>query len=260
MRGLKLRTLRMFSAAAAVAVGMAFAEVSDCALAKAAGGSGNSGTLSSNKAIRKQQLICDPDYPTNGSTSVVYDPSIVSFAGLSFGPGYAGFAQIEVGGDGNFLIDLANFVPGQNIETGYIQVSFYDPQLVASAAAVAPLVDIGSAHGQIAPPAGYVTVDNDGPAAVDTHALLFNYLPNVPDSTVAEYTVYSDDGSRGSSPDYFAGFDDDLNYFRVEYDQIASATVRGSLNAVPLPPAVLLGGLTMLGSYGVSRLRRRQTA
>src|SRR2546423_14087625 len=43
------------------------------ALARAAGGSGYSGTLSTNTAIRQQQLICDPAEPAAGSTSVQYE-------------------------------------------------------------------------------------------------------------------------------------------------------------------------------------------
>src|SRR5687768_453094 len=58
------------------------------ALASATGGSGYSGTLSSNLSIRKQQLICDPAEPVQGSTSVLYDASKVTLTGLVPGPGY----------------------------------------------------------------------------------------------------------------------------------------------------------------------------
>ena len=59
-----------------------------CALSTAAGGSGYSGTLSTNAATRQQQLICDPNEPHQGSTSVSYDPTLVTLAGFQAGPGY----------------------------------------------------------------------------------------------------------------------------------------------------------------------------
>src|SRR5690349_21521596 len=58
------------------------------ALCKAGGGSGYSGTLSTNPTIRQQQLICDPAEPARGSTSVLYDASKVSLIGYQYGPGY----------------------------------------------------------------------------------------------------------------------------------------------------------------------------
>src|SRR4051794_11632336 len=58
-------------------------------LAKLTGGSGNSGTLSSNAAVRKQQLIADPPDPTMGSQSVSYDPAVVTLLDFRYGPGYA---------------------------------------------------------------------------------------------------------------------------------------------------------------------------
>ena len=58
------------------------------ALSKAGGGSGLSGTLSTNPTIRQQQLICDPDPPDVGSTSVMYNPAMSLLAGITDGPGY----------------------------------------------------------------------------------------------------------------------------------------------------------------------------
>ena len=80
------------------------AQVSEAALAQQAGGSGLSGTLSKNKAIRKQQLIADPTEPVSGSISVNYDPSVVTLSGLLFGPGYEGTAFVELQGEGTFLV------------------------------------------------------------------------------------------------------------------------------------------------------------
>src|SRR4051812_29698526 len=81
------------------------AEVSRAALAKRAGGSGLSGQLSCNKAIRKQQLIADPNEPDAGSTSVLYDPSTVTLSGLNFGPGFSGRAVVEVRNGGETMLE-----------------------------------------------------------------------------------------------------------------------------------------------------------
>src|SRR6185503_139723 len=69
------------------------------ALSKAGGGSGLSGTLSTNPTIRQQQLICDPDEPQAGSTSVAYQASQVTVRGAQPGPGYdnrsfTGFVEV----------------------------------------------------------------------------------------------------------------------------------------------------------------------
>src|SRR5687768_9320761 len=58
------------------------------ALARASGGSGYSGQLSNNAALRRQQLTCDPDEPQRGSTSVLYDSKLVTLSGIVPGPGY----------------------------------------------------------------------------------------------------------------------------------------------------------------------------
>jgi hypothetical protein len=229
--------------------------VADAALAKKAGGSGLSGTLSSNPAVRRQQLIADPDYPTAGQTSIAYNPGIVSVSGLDFGPGYGGSASVEVTSDNEtYLVDLAQYLAqpfGQ--QTGYLQVRFNEP-VITQAAIVAP-----GGHGQIAVAAGFTTVDQDGPAAVDTHAVFFDYLPGVGGDRVAEYTLYADPGDRasGNTADFLRGVDDAGQPFELAPGDIASATVRGSLNVIPVPPAALIGGLT-LGGLAAARLLRRR--
>src|SRR5688500_12043403 len=70
------------------------------AVAAAAGGSGYSGQLSANPAIRRQQLAVDPDEPQRGSTSVLYDAARVTLTGAFAGPGYnnpnfGGFVEVE---------------------------------------------------------------------------------------------------------------------------------------------------------------------
>jgi len=227
------------------------AEVSQAALAKRVGGSGLSGQLSSNKAIRKQQLIADPFEPDSGSTSVEYDLGTVHLSDITGGPGFGVTGMVEVrGGEGKFLQDFASFQksPG-GPETGYVQVSFvFSPD--------------GSARGQIAPPRGFVTVDQKGGNGVDTHAFIFDYL-DVPDSTVAVYKVYADLGGThsGNNRDSLTG-SDQQGSFTVDAADISGVTVRGSLNvnAVPLPPGVYAGGIMLMGVFGFQMIRRRQLA
>jgi hypothetical protein len=247
-----MRGLRAFTLAAVVGLFGLSASTAEAALAKAAGGSGFSGTLSSNKAIRKQQLICDPESPTGGSTSAQYNPGIVSLSGFSFGPGYSGSGLIEVtSGNETFLTDLNTWlVRPFGTQTGYVQIQYSEGQIVGAAPTAGPL------HGQIAAPKGYLQVDRGGPVAVDTHALFFDYLSSVPDSAVAEYTVYADTGVHGNSPDFMNGQKDDGTSFTLAPGDIAPVTVRGSLNAVPLPPAVLVGGMMMAGVAIARRVRR----
>src|SRR5438128_3974701 len=98
------------------------------ALAKAAGGSGYSGTLSTNSVIRQQQLICDPAEPLEGSTSVQYEADKVTLRGMVYGPGYiplvnlTGAVGIEANGKRQ-LQSLPSFLDRPlGTETGYVQV------------------------------------------------------------------------------------------------------------------------------------------
>ena len=129
-----------------------------------------------------------------------------------------------------------------------MQVFFNEPTIITAA----PIIPL-AAHGQITPPTSYSVIDNDGPAAVDTHAFFFDYLPSVPDSTIAHYTIFADSGERpDGSPDFLF---DGVN--TIGFANIASASVSGSLDSVPVPPAVWMGGLTMLGSLAYGKLRRK---
>jgi len=229
------------------------ADASHAALAKKLGGSGLSGKLSSNKAIRKQQLIADPNDPDSGSESLHYNPNIVTVSGVNFGPGYTGSVMVEIDNDGvRQLQDLTAFMRNPlGVETGYLQVSFNTPVVSG----------LPPSHGQIAVANGYKTVDSGGPKAVDTHALFFDYLSTVPDSAVAVYTLYADQGGRasGNRSDFLAGHDSTGSY-TVGPDGIAPITVRGSLNAVPIPPAAYVGGLTLIGLFVAMKLRRPAAA
>jgi hypothetical protein len=244
MRSVRMRTFAALLAAAMLGV---FADSSSAALAKAAGGSGYSGQLSSNKAIRKQQLACDPDDPINGSTSTLYNPAIVTLSGLIGGPGYTGSGVVEVDiGDGvRVLQDINSFLSEpQGSETGYAQVSFR--KLTQGPG------------GQLPVPKGFFVNDTDGVKGVDTHGFEFSFLDGVSDDAVAEYTIFAarqGERSSGNPEDFLMGQNDDGTTFRLGPDDLTRAVVRGSL--IPLPPAVFAGGATLCGLWAVMRRMKK---
>lgn len=236
------------------------------------GGSGYSGTLSSNAVTRQQQLICDPEYPESGSVSVLYDPAIVSlapvetprltvgpaatlpppalFPTLVAGPGYDVTAQIEVIDDG--VRRLMPLQAGQTFdsqgglieETGYIQVFFTRT----------------GTPGQMAPPPGFVTVDEDNPySGVDTHALFFNYQFGVQNNVDATYTIRAElfarhGGGDTVNPSDYLEFIDDASGDRTFLNpgELRAAQVRGPLVAVPEPASLAVmgfAGLMLLGRH-----------
>ena len=244
-------SLRAFALVLAAAVIGVFTESSPAALAAASGGAGTSGQLSSNRAVRRQQLTCDPDDPVRGRLSVAYDPGIVTLSGLDFGPGYEGEASVEVrsgsgNGNGATLVSFERFMRGDlGAETGFVQVLFFR------------LENQSSQPGQIPVARGFTTVDAGGVKGVDTHGLFFDYLPGVADRTVAEYTLFAAEaGERPSDnpEDALIGVGDDGREFRVGPSGITPTTVRGSL--IPLPPAVIAGGATLLGIWVVMACRK----
>jgi hypothetical protein len=264
----------LMQCAVAVALVALFVDSSSqAALSRQGGGAGYSGTLSRNRAIRKQQLICDPatggggssqvsqvvnpqpDAPVAGSTSVTYDPSIVHLSGFLDGPSYGGSGVVAVDtGEGIVLEDIALFVEmpfGQ--EVGYVQWNYERP-FVGEAPA-----------GQLSPPAGYTIEDNAGVSGFDTHALFFDYLEGVSDNTVATYKIFAAKEGQfyGNAGDFLVGTDADGNSYALGPDQLLSATVRGSLAgpiSTPLPPAAPLAAATIAGFAligGGRRLVRR---
>lgn len=244
------------------------ADVSSAALAKASGGSGYSGKLSANPTIRRQQLICDPATPAasapgnsggapiSGSTSVTYDPSIVTLSRLAFGPNYFGSALVEVAVS-RPAADVAPAFSETTLEpldqfllrplgpeTGYVQVTYA----------------LDGPAGQMSPPPNFTTVDSDGVKGFDTHALMFSYVPGVADTAVAKYTIYADPGGdhSGNKADSLTGMNPDGSTFTLGPGQLSPATVSGSLvvATVPLPPAVWTG-LVMLATVMVGVAARK---
>jgi hypothetical protein len=279
-------------ALAAGLVGM-LCGVSRGALAKANGGSGYSGQLSSNAILRKQQLICDPataaattspfaqGAPVRGSTSVTYDPRVVHLSAVQLGTGYSGSGLVEVvtatatGVRRTFLQDLASFLKkpsGQ--ETGYVQVLYHTGAKPAGQRADDLFGPTGQ-PGQIAVARGYKTVATAGVQGFDTHAFLFNYWDKVSSQTLAKYTVYADVGGQhsGNKADFLVGLSNGRE-FTLRASQLKSATVRGSLlpavqtqlaaadgagahlAAVPLPPGAWTGAATLLAAGFAARRRR----
>ena len=221
------------------------------ALSKAAGGSGYSGTLSTNLAVRQQQLICDPPEPIRGSTSVLYEADKVSISDFSYGPGYGpldnltAMIEVRVGPETTRMVNLDQFFADPvGTETGYLQV-FYS---------------LGGQAGQITP--GGVILDEDpGPGqpgeGVDTHQFLFDELPpigaplpqGVFPTVIATYVIYADEGLRpsGNRRDFLVGLNDAGQEFTLGPDQLTRAVV-----TAPEPSAVAL-----LGIAAVTLLRRR---
>src|SRR5437899_610749 len=103
-----MRVRRIVCVVVGVYLGLSASGPAFGALASALGGSGFSETLSSNKTVRRQQLICDPvGAPMQGKTSINYDPTVVQLTSAALGPGYFGQSLIEVnkGVGGIHLVD-----------------------------------------------------------------------------------------------------------------------------------------------------------
>lgn len=222
--------------------------VSEGAAAKRAGGSGFSGTLASNPALRQQQLACDPDDPIVGSTSVEYDPLVSRLVGFGMGPGYSGGAFVEVrqfNPDTESVITVfqpinAFLASPAGAETGYVQ-TFY--------------TQIGDT-GQVQFFENYNVVDHAGPESVDTHYLLFadghpdGPTPSGQTFDTAIYRVFADPGTHGGNPSDFMVGQDANGAFVVTADQIADAVVQA-----PEPTSLALVGV---GAAALLRRRRAQ--
>ena len=192
------------------------------ALSKAGGGSGLSGTLSTNPTIRQQQLICDPDEPQAGSTSVAYEASQVTVRGAQPGPGYdnrsfTGFVEVVDQTGKPVLQPLQEFIERPlGRETGYVQI----------------LYQLDGIAGQMRPPDGFTIVDEEGVAGVDTHALTFALLPGVPTDAFIRYVVFS--AGENTHADNKEDFFIDPTGKRIGSAEIAPAAVSTKPGGGPL--------------------------
>jgi hypothetical protein len=241
-------------------------------LAQQSGGSGYSGKLSRNQAIRKQQLICDPSAPGSGapilgSTSVSYDPAMVDLVNVQLGTGYAGsgFVEVKQGGK-TFLQDLVSFLKGQaGAETGYVQLFYHEQNALPGGAALRPAAMPGPDNlfgppgqpGQMAVRPGFSVADEDGVAGIDTHSFTFVYKKTIPDTQVASYDIFANPNTRpsGAQPDSMTGMNSSGGLFTLGPSELSPAHV--SANLVPLPTAVWAGS-SMLAAVMIALTAHRR--
>ena len=281
---------RRFRTAAVAALAAFLVVQPDCwaALAAKLGRPRLTARLSSNPAIRRQQLIVDPEGILGGSASVRYDPSVVRLVGFDDPAAFevtGGFVGVDSteGGRAPGLAAFADFFKAEKpvdgrgtdpslvpAETGFVQVFFTRRQgdaLRASAVAAAATGD-----SVIPNLPGYQTVDEDGPTGIaDTHALIFEYLPGIADDARATYAAFATPPRTGTAPDFITPADDPAN--PIPYTEIDGASVTGSLDArggrttngggvaypqaVPLPPMAVPALLTLAGAVGLRAWRRQ---
>src|SRR5262249_51470316 len=138
----------------------------------AAGHPGYSANLSSNKSLRQQQLLCDPAFATDGSTSTLYYAAISSIQEVDAYPGFGitgVYVQVYTDGTSHgtdtiysgppiaAVTDIPSILSGAP-ETGLVQVYWQILSLPGSA-------------GIAGSNANVVTTDD-----TNTHTIVFNYL------------------------------------------------------------------------------------
>jgi hypothetical protein len=235
----------------AAGVAAALPSVAEASLARRLGTS-YSTSLSSNTSTRTQSLTGDPDNVIRGSASATYEPGKVLLDAIYPLEDFRiERAYVEVSFDDGETTDLIEYerfllerspavVDNPFVETGYLQVFF-------AAGTDAP-----------PPPDPGMEVDRGGEFTGDkTHMMVFNFIAPDP-TTVANYTYYADNGSRGTSPDFLVFRDTpegggELQEFTATASQITGAEVSGPL-VVPEPSTALLA----LAGGGLAVLRRRR--
>jgi hypothetical protein len=259
--------------AATLAAGLIFGELSAVGLGALAGRPGNSGTLYANPVLKKQQLICDPEAPDSGSSSITYDPTKSTITEFEYGPGYgplngtSALIAVQSGGSTAQLVPIDTYFINRPSfkELGFVQVKYgFVPGAVgtglaalegeAQPAAVDP-------RGRITPQQGFFLVDRDpgvtGTQGVDTYDIVFDPAGNTPPTTVVTYKIF------GAGPN-FNGFGNAADFIQSAASGTVTATndannpigfavVSGSF--LPEPSclaAAALGGVCLL-----ARRRRR---
>src|SRR4051794_19698024 len=211
MSRFRIRHVLAFSLGALIVGVLAPAEPARGALA---GHPSYSANLSVNKAIRQQQLICDPAGSVfSGSMSTLYQPDLVSFDSIQSVVGFQNensyievkpftnptFVQpVKMNSNGNVLITTGDFIEGggRNTfrETGYIQTFFQRPP-----GSVDPTVQSPEPGYDFLAEDGYRASPMDPIEGDDTHYMFFNLAAGVP-LDAPRYTNFADDGTRGLYP------------------------------------------------------------
>jgi hypothetical protein len=243
----------------------------EAALARSLGRPRYTARLSSNPAIRRQQLIVDPEDIVGGSVSLTYDPRVVHLVDVIDPASFrvtGGFVSVTHLGLASIPVPLSEFLSGGRLrgqqlladqEVGYVQI-FFDKRGVAGISSAAP------AASAIPNLPGYQTVDEDGPTGIsDTHALIFDYLAPVGTGRQATYSIFASSPRQGTGADSLTALDDPRP---IPYTEISSAFVSGSLlvpgnpppHAVPLPAAAWSGSVMLVVLGGAWGRRRRVAA
>ena len=233
--------------------------------------------LSSNKVLRKQQLIVDPVGILSGSASVAYDTSVVRLvevldpAEFEITSGLVGIVP-RVGGLSIDLVPLDTFFGTASLtpaaaaplaggtfrEQGFVQI-FFDRRDTSSALRASPLASPDDSS-VIPNLPGYTTVAEDGETGInDTHTLVFEYLPGVPNNIRAAYTVYATPPRALTVSDQIIPESDPEN--PIPYTELGTAQLFGTLeydeprpgHPVPLPAAGAAGAI-LIASMAVRRV------
>ncbi len=236
------------------------------ALAAALGGAGFSGSLSSNSTLARQQLICDPDAPDIGSTSVTYNPSVSLFLEIQNGPGYGapnggsyplggGYVELTKSGT-TYLQPIGPYLnllteagrkggPGFNgteatygFETGYLQI-FFQKIGTPGSASIAPGYTLEAVNG------------GSGVQGVDTFSLFFE-AANPSLTQMASYNIFAAAANThsGNVADFMQVTGS--SGYTMDNTQIAPASMNGAM--VPEPATL---GIAAIG-VGLLLLRRRR--
>jgi hypothetical protein len=230
-------------------------------------------------SLETQTLTCDPDEPLGGSTSTLYDPSIVRVTGFGRGPGYlAGNsnspfpsgAGIEIldgsSPNGKSMMDLEAFLNppvGKAVptETGYLR--FYFLVTGEGVSQTGKLTDDFNFVNVTHP--GYTLLGSNGPVGVDTHYYDFTYL-QPDDPRPAGYTVFAESADKHyivspDNPSVYNLLDSD---FVVTQDAPTEQLRPGG--DVPFEPASITGSIVpepaaatlLLGAAAIATLARKR--